>query len=376
MPGMHIRSMDDLEQVREQWHDVYEASGMKLPVLTYEYVKLWYECFASPKDIRVFRVMEEDKIIGFLPMVVRTREGVRVLSNQTNDHCFYGEALVRRGCEATFKEKILSEILNESGWDVMHQMPGYSFSAMYPLLLESLLARSKHRWRQNIQPSYTIQLNNTFNEYFQNDLSSNMRKSLKLKTNRLKKSGSHNYLHYRGAEAVKLWKELLRIEDSGWKGKNGSSILKATSEYRRYYDGFIQILASTDDLHLYFLELNQKNIAAVFGFTSGNIFQYLKIGYDEEYQNLSPSNMLFMYLVKDIQENYKNIKRIHLFPFDDTGYKRKFTNEESFFSEVIIYKETIAGRRSYFIDCLKMKMRKNQRVLKFVKQIIEVVKIK
>ena len=40
MPGSHIRSMDELEQAREQWHDVYEDSGMKLPVLTYEYVKL------------------------------------------------------------------------------------------------------------------------------------------------------------------------------------------------------------------------------------------------------------------------------------------------------------------------------------------------
>ena len=294
-------------------------------------------------------------------MVVRTREGVRVLSNQTNDHCFYGEA-GQAGLRSNIQGKILSEILNESGWDVMHQMPGYSFSAMYPLLLESLLARSKHRWRQNIQPSYTIQLNNTFNEYFQNDLSSNMRKSLKLKTNRLKKSGSHNYLHYRGAEAVKLWKELLRIEDSGWKGKNGSSILKATSEYRRYYDGFIQILASTDDLHLYFLELNQKNIAAVFGFTSGNIFQYLKIGYDEEYQTLSPSNMLFMYLVKDIQENYKNINGFIYFPLTIQDTRGNLLMR-IFFSEVIIYKETIAGRRSYFIDCFKMKMRKNPRVL-------------
>jgi len=372
MPGSHIRSMDELEQAREQWHDVYEDSGMKLPVLTYEYVKQWYECFASPKDVRVFRVMEGDKIIGFLPMVVRTREGVRVLTNQTNDHCFYGEALVRRGYEEVFRKKLLDEILEESGWDVLHHIFGYSFSAVYPLFPESLLAEGKRRWKMNVQPTYTIVLDKTCDEYFHKDLSSNMRHMLKQKKNRLKKAGPHRFLHFQGDEAVEKWQDFLRIEDSGWKGQNGTSILKTTPEYRKYYDGLIRILSSTRDLHLYFLELDQKYIAAAVGYTAGDVFQYLKIGYDEEYQALSPSNMLFMHLMEDIQEHHGEIRRIHFFPYDDTGYKKRFANEEQQFSEIIIYNNTLRGQTFWMADKLKERITRHPKLAAYIKKAMHV----
>ncbi len=372
MPGRHIRSMDELERTREQWHDVYEASAMKSPVLTYEYVKLWYECFSSSEDIRVFKVMEGDKAIGFLPLVVRTRGGLRALTNQTNDHCFYEEALVRRGYEEAFRKKLLDEILDESGWDVLHHIFGYSFSAVYPLLPESLLDHGKRRWKMNVQPTYTVLLDKTCDEYFQRDLSSSMRKSLKLSKNRLKKAGPHRFLHFERDEAVEKWQDFLRIEDSGWKGRNGTSILKTTPEYRRYYDGLIRILSMSRDLHLYFLELDQKYIAAAVGYTAGDVFQYLKIGYDEAYHALSPSNMLFMHLMEDIQEHHVEIRRIHFFPYDDTGYKKRFSNEEHQFAEIIIYNNTLRGQALWMADKLKERIKRHSRLAVSLKKAIHV----
>lgn len=374
MPGRHIRSMDELEQVSEQWHDVYEDSRMKLPVLTYEYVKLWYECFSPPKDIRVFKVMEGDKPIGFLPMVVRSKNGVRILTNQTNDHCFYGDALVRHGCEKAFKARLLEEIIAENGWDILHHIFCYSFSSIYPLFPESLLAERKCRCRMNVQPTYTISLDKTFEEYFRKDLSSSMRKSLKLSINRLKKAGPHRFLHFEREEALEKWQDFLRIEDSGWKGENGTSILKTAAEYRKYYDGLIRILSETGDLHLYFLELEQKYIAAAFGYTSGDVFQYVKIGYDEEYQALSPSNMLFMHLMQDIQEHHKEIRRIHFFPYDDTGYKQRFANEAQQFAEIVVYNNTVGGRFLYALDRIKEKISKHPRLAQQIKKILSTMK--
>ena len=364
--------MDELVQAREQWHDVYEDSGLKLSILTYEYVKLWYECFSSPKDIRVFKVMDGGKTIGFLPMVLRSGDGVRVLMNQTNDHCLYGEALIRRGCEEVFSKKLLDEILDESGWDVLHHIFGYSFSAVYPLFSESLLDHGKHRWKMNVQPTYTVLLDKTCYEYFQKDLSMNMRKSLKRFKNRLNKTGQYKFLHFEEDATAQKWQEFLRIEDSGWKGRNGTSILRTTPEYRRYYDGLIRILSMSRDLHLYFLELDQKYIAAVVGFTAGDVFQYLKIGYDEEYHALSPSNMLFMHLVKDIQENLKQIKRIHLFPYDDTGYKKRYANEEQQFAEIIIYNNTLRGQALWMADKLKERIRRHPRLAVILKKVLRV----
>jgi len=374
MSGTHIRSMDELRQEKEQWNEVYADSGMKLPILTHDYVALWYECFAPSENVRVFRAMDGDKTIGYLPMVVRSMNGVRFLMNQTNDHCFYGEALVRRGCEDAFKKIILNEILNESGWDVLHHIFNYSFSSIYPLFPESLLSNAKRRWKVNLQPTYSIELDKSFDEYFHKDLSSSMRKSLKLSRNRLKKAGPHTYLHYEGDEAVAMWKEFLRIEDSGWKGENGTSILKTPPQYRKYYNDFVKLLSLTDDLHLYFLELDEKYIAGAFGYTAGDVFQYVKIGYDEEYQALSPSNMLFLYLMQHIQENHKEIKRIHFFPYDDTGYKARFANEEQQFSEIMIYNNNIMGMSLCTLDLLKREILKHPGLAKNMKRIWGILK--
>jgi len=369
MQGGTMRSMNDLSEAAEQWSEVYANSGIKLPIMTYDHVKLWYECFAESDHIRVFKAMEGKQIIGYLPMIIKVRKGVRVLTNQANYHCQYGEALVRSGHEEIFKRKILEEILKEKGWDVLHNVFDYSFSGIYPLFPESLLANVKRRWKMNIQPTYTVVLDKSCDEYFQKNLSANMRKSLKLKKNRLKKAGPHSYLHFEGDAAVGKWQEFLRIEDSGWKGRDGTSILKTEPEYRKYYEELTRNLSSTKDLHLYFLELNQKYIAAVFGYTAGDVFQYLKIGYDEEYQALSPSHLLFMFLMEDIQQHHKEIKRIHLFPYDDAGYKIRFANEEQHYAEIILYNNTIRGRMLYALQRMKRQIAKHPKLARHIKRI-------
>ena len=165
-------------------------------------------------------------------------------------------------------------------------------------------------------------------------------------------------------------RDSLRIEDSGWKGKNGTSILKTTPEYRRYYDGLIRILSATRDLHLYFLELEQKYVAAAFSFTAGDIFQCAKIGYEEEYQALSPATMLLMHLMEDIQGNHGEIRRIHFFPYDDTGYKKRFANEDQQFSDIIVYNNTLRGQSLYVFEKLKEKIRQYPPLVKNLKRLL------
>jgi len=226
----------------------------------------------------------------------------------------------------------------------------------------------------NIQPTYTVMLNKSFDEYFRKDLSSNLRKSLKQSKNRLIKAGSYRFIHFEGDEAVEKWQDFLGIEDSGWKGKNGTSILKTAPEYRKYYDGLIRILSATRDLHLYFLELDQKYVAAAFSFTAGDIFQCAKIGYDEEYQALSPATMLLMHQMEDIQVHHGEIKRIHFFPFDDTGYKKRFANEEQHFSEIIIYNDTLRGNYLYMLEILKSEIKKHPYLKRNINKLLSIMK--
>lgn len=355
MHKAHRNYITDLDAVRDEWEHVHYESSEKSPILSFEHITLWYRCFSPSDSIRVYRISENGKAIGFIPMIMEKRNGIHTLSNLINDHTCYGDILFRKGSESALKSRLIDEILSDGTWDVLNHRFCYSFSDSDHVLPEGYFKKGYYSFLRK-EPTYTVILNNSFDRYYISR-SSNMRSHLNRCKKRLSTS-SHKFKHYQGSDAVELWPEFLRIEDSGWKGKNGTSILKSGEQYQRYYNGFINLLSKTNNLHLYFLELENKNIAGVFGFTAGDIFQYSKIGYDEEYQSYSPSHLLYFFLVEDVIKSGLG-KRIHLYPYDDSGYKARYANEESTFSDITVYNRTIAGHGSYYLDKLKKRIARN-----------------
>jgi len=372
---MIIKNIDEMESIREEWNNIYIDSTMRSPLLSYEYVKLWYECFAEKEDVRVFKIEDErnNDTIAFMPMVIIRNKAISILKSITNDHSFYGDAIVRKGYEELFRIKIINQMLREKEWDVLIHDYSYSFSAMYPIFSENILNINGCMHHCVVEPTYTIFIETAVDEYIKNSLSSNLKSQLKRCNNKLNKKHTYKYKHYEGQKALEYWPEFLRIEDSGWKGRNGSSILRTTIEYKKYYDGLINILSKYNRIHLYFLEVDGKNISGVFGYIADDSFDYYKIAYDEEYHTLSPSNILLIHLMNDLVKNY-GINRIHLFPYDDTGYKVRFANEKSYYSKTKIYNKTIAGCGMYYYDEMKRIIAKQPVLGKYMRIAINAIR--
>src|SRR5207253_356931 len=119
-----------------------------------------------------------------------------------------------------------------------------------------------------------------------------------------------------GDGAVAEWPTMVRIENAGWKGEAGSSLRHVSDEYRRYYAGFLALLAKRGDLSLYFLDLNGAAIAGVFGYREGDVFHWFKTGYDEAFAEYSPSNLLLLAIIDDLITHRADTGRMHLFPVD------------------------------------------------------------
>jgi len=345
-----ITCASQLESIRDEWEKVFEESSVSSFFLSYQYICHWYECFCQPNQIRVYRIRDNDHTIGFLPLFLQTDKHTRMLKSLINDHCMHGGALVRKGSEKIFLKNVLAALNEDKGsWDVLHFGYTYSFATAEDIFPENLLGCLGNRWRKIVRPTYSFLLENY-------RFSAHMQKNYKASRSRLSKAGTFSYHCFAGRDALKYWPEFMEIEDSGWKGEQGSSIKRINANYHKFYEGFLGMLADSGLLRFFFLELNGQYISGLMGYFDDNSFHYQKGGYLEEHKALSPTNLLVANTIEHMKNNYTEIKRYHMFP-SDYGYKHRYINESTSCSETIIYNQTFRGNFAYYTYIVKQQLR-------------------
>ena len=91
--------------------------------------------------------------------------------------------------------------------------------------------------------------------------------------------------------------ELLRVEASGWKGREGSAIVQRP-HLARFIADYARRAAASGTLRLFFLSLDGENIAAqMLAETGGRLWQF-KIGYDERWARYSPGRLLMFDILR------------------------------------------------------------------------------
>ncbi len=348
-----LRHLEQLLSIRDEWEDLHERSREKSPFLSFEFVRLWYECFADPGRVRIYRVSDGGDTIGFLPLVSLREPGIRVLGSLTNEHCFHSEPLVREGSEKKFPPLLLREVLaDRDGWDLFRHRFSYSFSCLPGLFPDDLLDRSGFAWQRKRQPTYSVLIKRPFEKYYLGDLSRAFRKTLRKSGNRLEKEGEIRFRDYEGAEALGRWPEFVRIEDSGWKGREGSSIHRAAPNFRRYYRGLVELLSNMGSLRLFFLQVDNRSVAGEFGYFVGDTLHAFKTGYDERVKHCSPGNLLLMHVIEQLSRDCPGAARLHMFPWGQE-YKHRYVNEAAHCIETRIYNRTPRGRAFHFLSRTK-----------------------
>jgi CelD/BcsL family acetyltransferase involved in cellulose biosynthesis len=367
-----IRHLNNLHFFESEWIYVHQNSSQQSPFASFEYVKKWYEHFVSPKAVRVYRVQSDKETIGFMPLSLRSKFGLRELRNLSRLVDPIPEPPVLQGHERKFQDLLLQMLLEtKHDWDIFRYEYAYSFYQPQGFFYEDQLKRSGFRWKKKKGITYTIDLNRTFEDYFYKDLSKKVRKNIKAGKNRLKKCEDYTFLHVVNHEAIKLWPQFLHLEGSGWKGKAGTAIIKQEVT-KRFYDYLTFFLASSNNLHLYLLFVKGQPISASFGYADRNVYHWAKIAYDEENGYFSPSNQLLVYMINDIMENY-NFKKIHMFP-ESNGFKHRFSNEQSECIDTIIYSTTIRGIFIYRMTQIVNKViNKNNKLSAYLKRFINII---
>ena len=103
-------------------------------------------------------------------------------------------------------------------------------------------------------------------------------------------------------ELPAAFERLLNIEDSGWKGENGSSIRKQPGR-QNYYRYLLEHYGRIGVCRIILLFLGETAIAAQFCIEIGEYLYILKIGFEEAYGEFSPGALLLYKSVYYHSEN-------------------------------------------------------------------------
>lgn len=300
MAAMQLVRFTGHERLRAaaaDWDDLWWRSDTDLPTARAELVAGWTEFFTPRKRLEVLAVEERGRLVAGLPLVARRlARTLQVGQLPGNSWATCGELLVDPQADIEPALDRLVDGLSELGW---------------PLVWLDLMPLELPRWRAfraacsraglacHEQPQFQAAVIDVPHELSHEDatpsahISSGFRKKLRRCRQRRAEIGTvETVVHTRlaPAEADRLVAQCLALEDRGWKGAAGSSVLR--SGMAGFFRQLARQLAAWNQLEIALLTCRGEPIAFDLGYAAkGTVYSH-KVGYDPAYARFSPGHLL------------------------------------------------------------------------------------
>ena len=134
--------------------------------------------------------------------------------------------------------------------------------------------------------------------------------------------------------------DFYRLEQSGWKGKEGTAIT-SKPELRRFFDAVAHAAEQFGYLSMYSLKQGDTTIAAHLGLTYAERYYPIKVAYDEHFSKYGPGHLIIGQVLHDCVER-------GLTEFDCLGEgteaKAKWTSKSRLHTSCSIFRTSAGGR--------------------------------
>jgi CelD/BcsL family acetyltransferase involved in cellulose biosynthesis len=333
---VHLRSLEELRAAASAWDDLWRRSETTFPTLRAELIAQWIEHFAPQAKFMAVAVEENGRFMAALPLlrrkIARVFRGGAFPCNEwsssgdllwdaevQNVHHAGCHAHACRGHDGELDETFHAHASVEHGTGHgTGQALDLLFSAIRDLpisllWLDDILPES-NRWKAFldrlkpremktvVRPRWQagrVEIGADWRAY-QASWSRKHRQHIARCVRQLSHFGKLELRllsDFAPGEAARWMCRGWEIENLGWKGAAGSSVLK-TPGMEAFYAGQAELLAGEKQLELAFLESAGRSIAFAYGQTAKGVFHSVKIGYDPAYADYSPGQLLRYFLLE------------------------------------------------------------------------------
>jgi CelD/BcsL family acetyltransferase involved in cellulose biosynthesis len=155
-----------------------------------------------------------------------------------------------------------------------------------------------------------------------------------------------------------------KIENSGWKGQNYTSILSNQAR-KSFFERYARSSQQNGTLRLPFLTINDQPVAAQYAIESEQAYWLLNVGYDEKYRLCSPGNLLLERTIKDAAN--RNLVRYNLLGKEEE-WTRRWTRSARDCFVLEAFRYNWSGLRAMVSDAMYMAQLRRRKRLKSVHQ--------
>lgn len=303
-----IDDFDLLEDYREAWEDLaaealepnpFFESWMLIPAL---------RAFATKRNVCVVLVLTrnqgEPALCGVFPLERTPRyKGLPVSAFSLWKHLYNPlcTPLIRRGSERECVDAFLDWLGAERGSALMELRFVSGDGPVFRLLTDRLAARQGSSLDTDSHTRAILRPRESADSYARASIRRDHRKDIRRKTRRLSEQGNLEFNSLEPGGDIDAWiQEFLRLEDSGWKGREGGAFAR-NETHRHYFATITRAAFERGRLMMLALRLDGNPVAMKCNFIARPGAFAFKIAFNESYASYSPGVMLEL----------ENINRFH-----------------------------------------------------------------
>lgn len=291
--GCHIEEFRDFADLSPEWDDLVSSCASPTPFLTRQWLSTWWKHFGNGKELLLLTVKDrKNKLLGIAPLYMEAGK-IKLIGEP--DLCDYQDFVIRKGEEETYLRILLNSLRRS------HRPPLYidslpAFSPSLQLLGEEDGCRISLR-----DTTPVIYLPSSSEEYLAS-LRQKHRHEIKRKLRKIETKGKVAFYCTESYHKLEGFLELHR---------NSPGKAKFMNPRREWFFYDIAKLFSKEGwLKLFFLTLDQKEIASLLCFQFQRTLYLYNSGYDLEHSSLSPGIVILAYTIQDAIQ--KGIKEFNL----------------------------------------------------------------
>ncbi len=159
--------------------------------------------------------------------------------------------------------------------------------------------------------------------------------------------------------------DAFRIEASGWKGANNTAII-CNDPRREFFERLAASAMNEGTLRLVFLKVGGEDAAVQYAIEAANAYWLLNIGYNDDFRECSPGNLL---LEETIKAAAKNGLARYNFLGKEEAWTRRWTSDVEDCVVLAAYRPNSLGFRAIISDALYLyRKRREDRIVNEIKK--------
>ncbi len=368
-----IDHIKDLLPFTEAWtHLIDRQDECSSIFMTPEWLLNWWRCFGRDKRPVVYTVLENDRLIGLIPLMVAIRRilGVpaRILQFMGTGHADHLDFCILPDRRREVLDRFADLLMEDHCWDLLDLSDIPNDSPNLGIFTENLNIR---KIRHQLQPAIIcpyLRLNgDSWENFYASRRSKSTRQDLKRRMRRFTELGRVSFRRYSDPAAIRdVFPQLFEIYRKRWDGKYLSLSFADQPEQEFYLETAVD-LARQGRLHLLTLELDDRVTAFSLSAIKDSHFTWLITAYDPAYSRYFTGELLLTRLLQDVFVS----GTYHEFDFTrgEETYKFKWTRDLRQNLRLVAAGRHLLKKVPFILTCWNHRLRSKARESAFLRNV-------